>query len=56
MDDIAAACAHVMGLLGNEFLAAGTYPLSSHVNVGTGIGVTIAQLAWLIAKTVGCEG
>ena len=30
--------------------------MSSHVNVGTGIELFIAQLAWLIVKSVGCEG
>jgi GDP-L-fucose synthase len=56
VDDMAAACVHVMGLPRNEFLAVVPDPMCSHVNVGTGKDVTIAQLAGLMAKTVGFEG
>ena len=56
VDDMAAACVHVMGLPRNEFLAVVPDPMCSHVNVGTGKDVTIAQLAELMAKTVGFEG
>ncbi|MDC0590212.1 GDP-L-fucose synthase [Porticoccaceae bacterium] len=56
VDDMAAACVHVMGLPRNEFLAVVPNHMCSHVNVGTGKDVTIAQLAGLIAKTVGFEG
>ena len=56
VDDMAAACLHVMGLPRNEFLAVVPDPMCSHINVGTGQDVTIAQLAGLMAKTVGFEG
>ena len=56
VDDMAAACVHVMGLPKNEFLAVVPDPMCSHVNVGTGKDVTIAQLAGLMAKVVGFEG
>ena len=56
VDDMAAACVHVMGLPRNEFLAVVPDPMCSHINVGTGKDVTIAQLAGLMAKTVGFEG
>ena len=56
VDDMAAACVHVMGLPRNEFLAVVPDPMCSHINVGTGKEVTIAQLAGLMAKTVGFEG
>ena len=56
VDDMAAACVHVMGLPKNEFLAVVPDPMCSHINVGTGKDVTIAQLAGLMAKTVGFEG
>ena len=56
VDDMAAACVHVMGLPRNEFLAVVPGPMCSHINVGTGKDVTIAQLAGLMAKTVGFEG
>ncbi|MEC8485307.1 MAG: GDP-L-fucose synthase, partial [Pseudomonadota bacterium] len=56
VDDMAAACVHVMGLPRDEFLAVAPDPMCSHINVGTGNDVTIAQLARLMAKTVGFEG
>ena len=56
VDDMAAACVHVMGLPRDEFLAGVPDPMCSHINVGTGKDVTIAQLAQLMAKTVGFEG
>jgi GDP-L-fucose synthase len=56
VDDMAAACVHVMGLPRDEFLAVVPDPMCSHINVGTGKDVTIAQLAGLMAKTVGFEG
>ena len=56
VDDMAAACVHVMGLPRDKFLAVVPDPMCSHINVGTGKDVTIAQLAGLMAKTVGFEG
>jgi len=56
VDDMAAACIHVMGLPRNEFLVVEPDPMCSYINVGTGIDITIAQLVRLMAKTVVFEG
>ena len=55
VDDMAAACVHVMGLT-PEVWRAHTDPRCSHLNVGTGVDVTIAELARLVAEVVGFEG
>ena len=56
VDDMAAACVHVMNLPHNKFVAAVPNPMCSHINVGTGRDVTIAELATTMAKVVGFEG
>jgi len=56
VDDMAAACVHVMHLPHNEFVAAVPNPMSSHINVGTGRDVTIAELAATMARVVGFDG
>jgi GDP-L-fucose synthase len=55
VDDMAAACVHVMDLA-RPVYAANTDPMHSHVNVGTGEDVTIAELARLVGETVGYHG
>ncbi len=55
VDDLAAACVHVMNLDADTYREQ-TTPMSSHINVGTGQDVTIGDLARLIASTVGYEG
>lgn len=55
VDDMAAACVHVMSL-DKAVYQAHTKPMLSHVNVGTGTDVTIRELAELVAKVVGFEG
>jgi GDP-L-fucose synthase len=55
VDDMAAACVFVMGL-SSEAYTAETHPQISHINVGFGSDVTIAELAHLIAEVVGYEG
>lgn len=55
VDDMAEACVHVMGL-DRAAYAANTQPMLSHINVGTGVDLPIAELAALVAKTVGYAG
>jgi GDP-L-fucose synthase len=55
VDDMAEASAHVMELDAATY-EANTSPMLSHINVGTGEDITIAELAKLVAKTVGYEG
>jgi GDP-L-fucose synthase len=55
VDDMAAACIHVMGL---EFTAYEKYvqSMQSHINVGSGSDITIRALAESIATVVGFNG
>lgn len=55
VDDMAAACVHVMNLP-RETYTAHTDPMASHINVGTGQDCTIAQLAHTLAQVIGFEG
>lgn len=55
VDDMAAACVHVMEL-NEEVYRTHTQPMSSHINVGTGTDVTIHELAQAIARVVGFKG
>ena len=55
VDDMAAACVHVMQL-DRDTYAAHTDPMHSHINVGTGEDVTIADLARLVGEVVGYRG
>ncbi|WP_020652574.1 GDP-L-fucose synthase [Massilia niastensis] len=55
VDDMAAASVYVMDLP-HETYAANTDPMHSHINVGTGQDVTIAELARLVGETVGYRG
>jgi len=55
VDDMAEACAHVMGLSKAEY-AARTQPMMSHINVGSGEDVSILELARTVARVVGYEG
>ena len=55
VDDMAAACVHVMNLPKNiydEF----TKSMCSHINVGYGYDITIRDLATLVARAIGYEG
>jgi len=56
VDDMTAACIHVMNLPHDEFVAAVPNPMCSHINVGTGRDVTIAELASTMAKVLGFGG
>jgi GDP-L-fucose synthase len=55
VDDMAAACVHVMNLPKEQY-AEVTEPNLSHLNVGTGQDVTIHELAETMAEVVGFEG
>jgi len=55
VDDMADACLFVMQLAPQTYGGA-TAPMLSHLNVGVGSDVTIAELAGLIKEIVGFEG
>jgi GDP-L-fucose synthase len=55
VDDMAAATVHVMEL-DAEVYKAHTQPMLSHVNVGTGVDVSIAELAQMLAQVTGYQG
>lgn len=55
VDDMAAACVHVMNLE-KTLYDANTEPMMSHINVGTGIDCTIRELAETMRQVVGFEG
>jgi GDP-L-fucose synthase len=55
VDDMAAASVHVMELE-QAVYAAHTEPMQSHINVGSGAEVSIAQLARTVADVVGYRG
>jgi GDP-L-fucose synthase len=55
VDDMAAACVHVMKLDKTAY-DQHTQPMLSHINVGCGEDITIREVAQAIAKTVGFEG
>ncbi len=55
VDDLASACLHVMNLE-TETYRAHTLPMLSHVNIGTGLDLTIRELAETISRVVGFKG
>jgi GDP-L-fucose synthase len=55
VDDMAAACVHVMELSEQRYRQH-TRPALSHVNVGTGVDCTIAELAAMLARVTGFAG
>ncbi len=55
VDDMASACVHVMDLP-REVYAANTQIMASHINVGTGEDLSIAELACLVGEVVGYRG
>jgi GDP-L-fucose synthase len=55
VDDMAAACLHVMNL-DKATYEQHTQPMLSHINVGCGEDVTIREVAEAIGKTVGYQG
>lgn len=55
VDDLASACVHVMDLP-REVYAANTQVMASHINVGTGEDLSIADLAQMVGTVVGYQG
>lgn len=55
VNDMASACAHVMNLDADTYHAH-TSPMVSHINVGSGVDITIGDLARAIAKVVRYTG
>ncbi len=55
VDDMAAACVHVMEL-DQATYQANTRPMLSHINVGTGVDCTIRELAETVARVTGFGG
>ena len=55
VDDMAAASVYVMNLAKDTYNAH-TLPMQSHINVGYGSDITIAQLAQTVGKVVGYTG
>ena len=55
VDDLAAACVHVMALE-KSVIESATGPMCSHINIGTGVDVTIRELAETIKRVVRFEG
>ena len=56
VDDMAAACTHIMNLPKADFDLAVPDAMCSHINVGTGVDCTIRELAETMALVVGFEG
>jgi GDP-L-fucose synthase len=55
VDDMAAACVHIMSL-DKATYDQHTQPMLSHINVGCGEDITIRKVSEAIAKTVGYQG
>jgi len=55
VDDMAAACVHIMNL-DKATYEKHTHPMLSHINVGCGEDITIRQVAEVISKVVGYQG
>ena len=55
VDDMAAASVHVMNLARTTY-SRHTTPMQSHINVGSGQDISIAELAKTIGKTIGYSG
>ena len=55
VDDMAAACVHVMQLPKDEY-DQHTEPMLSHINVGSGEDISIGDLARIVADVVGFDG
>ena len=55
VDDMAAACLHVMHLDKSQY-DRHTQPMLGHINVGSGLELTIRELAYSVRAAVGYQG
>ena len=55
VDDMAAACVHVMNL-DKAIYGQHTHPMLSHINVGCGYDISIRELAETVASSIGYPG
>lgn len=55
VEDMAAACIHIM-MLDQDIYQANTEPALSHINIGTGIDISIRELAETISQVVDYKG
>ncbi|OZG74860.1 GDP-fucose synthetase [Hahella sp. CCB-MM4] len=55
VEDMASACLHVMSIPKESYRGI-TEPQLSHINVGTGVDCSIAELAHTISEVIGYEG
>jgi len=55
VDDMASACLHVMDLPADSYRGI-TAPMESHVNIGTGEDLSIAELAQIVKEVIGFQG
>jgi len=55
VDDMAAGALFVLNLPKRDY-DANTKPMLSHINVGTGVDISILELAHLVARTTGFNG
>ena len=56
VDDMASACIFIMNLSQSKIKSVVPEKMCSHINIGTGEDITIADLASVMAKTVGFKG
>jgi GDP-L-fucose synthase len=56
VDDMASACIHIMNIDQEELYKIITNEMCSHINIGTGVDVTISELSSIMAKTVKFKG
>jgi GDP-L-fucose synthase len=54
VDDLASACTHLMELPEQRYWSA-VKPQNSHINAGTGVDLSIRELALLALRVAGCE-
>ena len=55
VDDLASACIHVMAIKKSEWTK-NRDPMCSHINIGYGSDISIADLATLVSKIIGFKG